>query len=330
MSFKVDMSQVSLRSRQEARARFEKRTSLISALKPLLPALAIGALLLPASCSRGPRIALDPESAGFYEMAQLIMTGEEKDIFNNLPDAESRREFIADFWHKRDPDYDTEENEFKDEFYARIEYANQRFKEGTPGWKTDRGRIYIFMGPPDKFEEFFTHGDPNVRGPILWWAYYEYQLGIEFVDERNDGSYRIRRYDGNFFEALDSLMLGRVPYRTGSARKFVNFKVDYNSQKKEIEVRLPAEAMSFQDEGEMQRADFEFQVYVYNKGGVKVEEFKDEKTFRIPLADLVDVKEVVIPLSREFPPGEYYLDMIIIGKSGALGKTRKIVDLKIK
>jgi GWxTD domain-containing protein len=301
---------------------------LISALKRLLPALAAGAFLLSASCSRGPRIALDPESAGFYETAQLIMTGEEKDIFNNLPDAESRQEFIADFWHKRDPDYYTEANEFKDEFYSRVEYANKRFKEGTPGWKTDRGRIYIFMGPPDKFEEFFTHDDPNVRGPVLWWAYYEYQLGIEFVDERNDGSYRIRRYEGNFFEALDSLILGRVPYRTGTARKFVNFKVDYNSQKKEIEVRLPAEAMSFQDEGEMQRADFEFQVYVYDKGGAKVEEFKDEKTFRIPLADLTEVKEVVVTLSHEFPPGEYYLDMIIIGKSGALGKTRKIVDLR--
>jgi GWxTD domain-containing protein len=303
---------------------------LISLLEPLLPALAIGTFLLSAGCSRGPRVALDPESAGFYETAQLIMTGEEKDIFNHLPDAESRREFIEDFWHKRDPDYYTEANEFKDEFYSRLEYTNKRFKEGTPGWKTDRGRIYIFMGPPDKFEEFFTHEDSNVRGPILWWAYYEYKLGIEFVDERNDGTYKIRRYEGDFFEALDSLILGRVPYRTGAARKFVNFRIDYSRQNSEIAVRLPAEAISFQEEGEMQRADFEFQVYVYDKDGAKVEEFKDEKTFRIPLSDLADMKEVVIPLSHEFPPGEYYLDMIIIGKSGALGKTRKIVDLRVE
>jgi GWxTD domain-containing protein len=299
-------------------------------LKRPLSILAILPFLLLAGCSRGPKIALDPESASFYETARLIMSGEEKDIFNHLPDAESRREFIEDFWHKRDPDYYTKENEFKDEFYSRIEYANKRFKEGTPGWKTDRGRIYIYMGPPDKVEEFFTHDDPNVRGPILWWVYYNYELGIEFADEKNNGTYRIRRYEGNFFDALDNLILGRVPYRTGEARKFVNFKLDYNLLKKEIEVRLPAEAMRFKEDGQMQLADLEFQIYVYDKNGAKREEFKEEKALRIPLADLAEMKEIVVPLAHDFPPGEYYLDVIIVGRNGSLGKTRRIVDLKIK
>lgn len=306
------------------------RTYVISMLKRLLSTLAIVPVLLLASCSRGPKIALDPESASFYETAKLIMTGEEKDIFTHLPDIESRREFIEDFWHKRDPDYYTQENEFKNEFYSRIEYANKRFKEGTPGWKTDRGRIYIFMGPPDKFEEFFSHDDGSVQGPILWWVYYNYKLGIEFVDERNDGTYRMRRYEGDFFEALDNLMLGQVPYPVGAARKFVNFKVKYNDLRKEIEIEIPAEAMSFKEEGEMQRADLEFQVYVYSKNGTKVEEFKEEKTFREPLAKLIERKEIVVSLSHEFRPGEYFLDVIIVGKDGALGKTRKIVSLKIK
>jgi hypothetical protein len=80
----------------------------------------------------------------------------------------------------------------------------------------------------------------------------------------------------------------------------------------------------------MQRADLEFQVYVYDKNGAKLEEFKDEKILRIPLADLAEMKEIVVPLAHDIRPGEYYLDVIIVGKNGSLGKTRKIVDLKIK
>ena len=91
-------------------------------------------------CGTSKKVVLDPESRDFYKTAQLIMTKEEKEIFNHLPDKESRGEFIEEFWAKRDPD--TEVNEFKQEFLKRINYANKYFKEGIPDWKTDRGRIY--------------------------------------------------------------------------------------------------------------------------------------------------------------------------------------------
>lgn len=282
-----------------------------------------------AGCSRGPKIALDPESEAFYETARLIMTDEEGDVFRHLPDAASRKEFIQDFWLKRDPDPETEENEFKKEFFARIEYANKRFREGVPGWKTDRGRIYIYMGPPDKFEEFFNHDDPDIRGPILFWIYYNYELGIEFVDERNDGRYRIRQYDGNFFEALDNIKLGQAPPQKGEKRKFANFKLKYNQETKEIEVSLPAEAFNFKDEGGQLRADLEFHVYVYGKNQAKLEEFKEIKSISEPEARFLEMKNVVISLSHEFSPGEYYLDVIITGKEATLGKTRKIFSIRV-
>ena len=84
--------------------------------------LAAAAVLLgAAACSSLPKTALDPVSRDFYETARLVMTGEEDDIFQHLPDAESRREFISDFWAKRDPNPETESNEFKEEFERRIE-----------------------------------------------------------------------------------------------------------------------------------------------------------------------------------------------------------------
>ncbi|MEW5901272.1 MAG: GWxTD domain-containing protein [Acidobacteriota bacterium] len=297
-------------------------------------ALVISALFLAGAaffgCGGGPRVVLDPESAAFYETARLIMSAEEKDIFNHLPDAASRREFIEDFWRKRDPLPETEENEFQKEFFGRIEYANKRFKEGGPGWNTDRGRIYIFMGPPDKHEEFFTHGDSEVRGPILWWIYYNYELGIEFVDERNNGTFKMRNYQGDFFSALDNIKMGGVPTLKGEKRKFVNFKLAYVASRKTIEIRIPAEAFNFRDEQGQLRADLDLEFSVYAKGMAKIEEFHERWSFAQPYDTAAEMKEVFISLSHELAPGEYFLDATIIGPDGTLGKTRKIFAVKVE
>lgn len=72
-----------------------------------------------------------------------IITSEEKKAFNALQTDEERENFIENFWQRRDPDPDTEVNEFREEYYERIRYANENFASGIPGWRTDRGRIYI-------------------------------------------------------------------------------------------------------------------------------------------------------------------------------------------
>src|SRR3989304_120774 len=79
-----------------------------------------------------------------------ILTGEEKEAFLHLNSDEEREQFIEQFWLRRDPTPDTMENEYKEEVYRRIAYANEHFASGIPGWKTDRGRIYITFGPPDE------------------------------------------------------------------------------------------------------------------------------------------------------------------------------------
>ena len=81
-----------------------------------------------------------------------IITDEERKAFKKLATDDERERFIEEFWRRRDPDPDTDENEFKEEYYERIAYANEHFSSGIPGWKTDRGRIYIIWGPPDEIE----------------------------------------------------------------------------------------------------------------------------------------------------------------------------------
>src|SRR5687768_658085 len=78
-----------------------------------------------------------------------IITKDEKRAFQALVSDEERENFIENFWRRRDPNPDTEENEYREQYYERIAYANEHFSSGIPGWKTDRGRIYIQWGKPD-------------------------------------------------------------------------------------------------------------------------------------------------------------------------------------
>jgi GWxTD domain-containing protein len=84
------------------------------------------------------------------EEVSYIITAKERDVFSKLESDVDRDHFIEEFWRQRDPTPGTPRNEFKEEHYRRIDYANKTFGRGTPfqGWRTERGRIYIILGPP--------------------------------------------------------------------------------------------------------------------------------------------------------------------------------------
>src|SRR5580698_10514964 len=135
-----------------------------------------------------------------------IISDEERKAFKQLSNDEERDQFIEAFWQRRDPTPDTEENEFKEEHYRRIEYANEHFAAGLPGWKTDRGRIYIMYGPADEIDAHpsgGTYDRPIEEGggttstfPFEDWRYrYLEGIGqeveIEFVDTCMCGDYHM-------------------------------------------------------------------------------------------------------------------------------------------
>ncbi len=103
-----------------------------------------------------------------------IITAEESQSFKRLSTDDERENFIEQFWLRRDPTPGTIENEFKEEHYRRIAYANDRFASKLPGWKTDRGRIYITFGPPDELESHLPSWTPpeariHIRFEIWWY-----------------------------------------------------------------------------------------------------------------------------------------------------------------
>ena len=92
------------------------------------------------------------------EDVTYIITPEERSAFLRLQTNEEREQFIEQFWLRRNPDPDSPENTFKEEHYRRIAYANEHYASGIPGWKTDRGRIYIMWGPPDEVDSHPSGG----------------------------------------------------------------------------------------------------------------------------------------------------------------------------
>jgi GWxTD domain-containing protein len=136
-----------------------------------------------------------------------IIMPEERSAFLHLATNEEREQFIEQFWQRRNPDPDSADNTFKEEHYRRIAYANEHFASGIPGWKTDRGKIYIMWGPPDEIESHpsgGTYDRPQEEGggststyPFEDWRY-RYLEGVnkenvilEFVDPSMTGEYHL-------------------------------------------------------------------------------------------------------------------------------------------
>jgi len=177
-------------------------------------------VLVPSSLAQPKSSGADPQSKPrkvrpepdkafkeWIEDVQPIIRPEELKAWNALKTNEEREQFIGEFWRLRDPDPDTEENEYREGYYERVEYANEHFSSGIAGVKTDRGRIYLKFGKPDEVESHPSGGtynrDPSEGGgststyPFERWWYRNLpgrsDVAVEFVDPTSTGEYRIAR-----------------------------------------------------------------------------------------------------------------------------------------
>jgi GWxTD domain-containing protein len=180
--------------------------------------LPVVALLLHSACASSHEILkppVDSNSQKFLDIIRYIITAQEERIFRAMP-PEDRGEFIRDFWARRDSDPSTPENEFRSVYYTRLAVADKAFGAGIPGWMTDKGRIYILLGPPmdvikktmgEKSKEFsrdqrqlsanLLEEGTFTEKPTDIWIYNQYPdyfagpLRLTFVDYDGTGNYRL-------------------------------------------------------------------------------------------------------------------------------------------
>jgi GWxTD domain-containing protein len=111
--------------------------------------------------------------------------------YNQLTDAktmEEKKKLFEEFWRRRDPSPDTKRNEYMEEYYARVEYANAHFSHYLPGWRTDMGMVFILLGSPNNVERHPFDIDSK---PYEVWSYYDYNRQLVFLDDTGFGDFKL-------------------------------------------------------------------------------------------------------------------------------------------
>ncbi len=272
-----------------------------------------------------------PETQEFYNYAHYLFTKEERKIFNNLPDEKSREEFIKYFWEIRDPNPYTSENEFKEAMEERFDHVRDHFKEGPlPGWRSDRGQMYILLGPPSSKEE--RRRGP-MEGGIIYWYYESSDLFVVFIDRRGLGTYRIDHNHTSLrlMEEIEHRKYHITP--EGEDQEFwikeLKFDFRYDPAKKALHFSIETDNVHFEDKNTKVKASFKVAVMVYQ--GKKVHSRHTVvKSLEMEKSRLLeDGARLEIQVPLELPSGKVGVDVILSDSQGYSAR-RKLKRLKIK
>jgi GWxTD domain-containing protein len=283
-----------------------------------------------AACRAPIRMEKDPFFEPFYEKARLIMTEEEMEIYKRLPDRESKEEFIREFWRIRDPDTSTAENENKTEFEKRIEYSNRWFGWRNPdkgrlkpedqkryrGWDTERGRIYIVLGPPDSLiydGSALMTGGRRISSPegrrVETWAYWRYRMYVTFI-RGGMGRWHITDPEPDLFRFLEAAKLNLIePGSREEAERRLTFDAEF--RKGIILIFIPMRRINLVEKGGFLLNELGIEVNVY-RDHKKVDRLRQDKSFQWTEEAALEREKVLVELPFDAQEkGEYLLDIIV-------------------
>jgi GWxTD domain-containing protein len=301
-------------------------------MKPWPILLLLALLLLPSACTSRMALEQDPFFDSFFDMTRHIMSSEEIDIYRHLPDKESKQDFITEFWAKRDPDPNTEENESKESFEERIDFANRWFDERKGkkrGWDTLRGRILLQLGFP---EERRTGQNRTVDRyqtsrfvPTEVWVYYRHQLVLTFVDRKGFGEYDLENIPASLLTAIDNSKYAIDSAVFPDVKNAFKFEAVHRDGM--LEITIPTKRLIFTEEGENLTARLNFVIYLYQNFR-KQDTLVRETTYSNKKDSLLTMNEVTVKLPLDqLNEGSYFLD--IIGRDlGANQRFRTFCQIK--
>ena len=268
---------------------------------------------------------LDPVSQEFISIVRYIITSEEHKTFLTLPPGE-REKFIEEFWKRRDPDRETERNEFKEAYLNRIDVASNSFGKGPAGYLTDKGMIYVVFGPPDSIYE---SRDYNIEGRYnreIW--YYDYLFGkyhnvkIYFVDRLGAGRFELARI-GPVFSLIQE---AKFYYLEQSPKeKFFQYDIDLKTiEEKEnkvellIRIKVPYKNIWFSEVKGKMETTLSLNLKILDASGNKIWEHKQDyllSFFEKEVEELFNNKHV-IEITTTISKGKYSLHVGLTNTSG--------------
>lgn len=294
------------------------------------PLLLFFCFLLSISCiSHRLEKNLDPDSREFLSKVRYIITKQERKIFLNLPPSD-RKGFIEEFWEKRDPDPYTEENEFKVQYFARIEEANKLFLGGgTPGWLQDRGRIYILLGPPERREVYPT-GYTFYGKPVEIW-YYGF-FPIPFVDYSQSGNYELDPLGARHIAEINSAQMELKP-RVGKEDVVFDFSLKIKKVKENevlIHIDIPYKNIWFAEKENRLETTLSVSIEIFNSSENRI--WRHQKDYLVSvieknMAEVVGkAYEIEVPVSLE--QGNYRLTAELENKTDET-RARKQIEFTL-
>jgi GWxTD domain-containing protein len=292
-----------------------------------VPVLALAAALLAAACAstRGLK-ELDAKSRDFISKVRYTVTAEERKAFLSLP-ASAREQFIEDFWSRRDPTPGTPENEYRTEYYARIERSNRLFGGGgAPGWLQDRGRVYITLGPPDS-RITYPRGVTFYGLPTeIWW----YGLvTIVFIDPYWNDDYKISPDSAGQLAAITQAETewnkpreglprpGETPYKSAMAGLEVAIEVADGTSAR-FALSLPYKDIWLKSAGQSFQTSLDVTLKVAGPDREEVWSFIQTYPIDIPQSRLKEVLDTDFKAEAFAPlkPGAYTLSVVVVNKNG--------------
>ncbi len=304
-----------------------------------------------AGCASRVKIKQDPFYETFFEKTSLIMTKQEIEVYKHLPDKESKQEFIEEFWRIRDPDSSTEENEAKTEFEERVEYANKWFteweqdlgkdirrnKETERGWNSERGRLYIVLGPPDmvifdgmdfRFDQSRERAKARQMTQEQWY-YDRFRLWIYFF-KIESGNWRMNTNYTELGRALEIAKLNWIssPYQE-EVKTIFKFKAGFKSDR--VIIRIPVSRINFEEKEEKLSSEFRIKIIVYHNHK-KIDEIEEKKFVSETAEDLLKKRRITFEIPyKPTLKGQYYFDIIVEDvKSLSVSKYRGSAKYKLR
>ena len=241
--------------------------------------------------------SLDSSSEQFLSRVRYIITPEERTVFLQLPPSE-REKFIEEFWKRRDPTPETPENEFRVQYFRRINETNRLFNEpGTQGWLTDRGRVWIIFGRPDS-RDVYPYGYDMYLDPVEIWYYRS--LPMVFVDRFRSGQYQLEQLSAERIDKLTHL----PEVQTAQAARPMDFEVSLKKieeGKALVTVGLPYSQIWFKATKDRFETTIEIILDIEDSAQKKVWSFQQSYPFSLSLEELKENfgKDFVIEVQAE-------------------------------
>lgn len=277
--------------------------------------LTISFLLFLLSCGPSIKNNLTLEEKDFLSKVRYIITKEEKKNFLSLP-PESRQAFIEEFWKRRDPVPETEENEYKIEYFKRIEGANKLF--GKDGWLQDRGMVYILLGPPT---ERYTYPMGRYHGDLPTEIWFYGFFPIVFVDYYWSGTYQLTP-----LSAYQIAQINVTQATIGTEFKVskINIDFDIKIERNLLQLEIPYKSIA------LQKKDSEFFTKIslfilIKKDKEAIFRKSEEIMLKFTLDDIKNLKTPYHTLSYEvnLGKGEYEIEIELRNLSNNSSKRRE-------